>query len=335
MYHPIFKKMYLEIFGKNGGNITQYDPSSSFLNRDGTWSTWVQTNLEDGFVAWKLQQFMSSRIPFLAPLFIDASLQPLYRRLAQTSSIQSAQKLLLGQVGMNKDTKGGSLSNNFNLSADTLGKFLQLVRSSISESIGVAAAPLEQMSTHSFELPSRNVLGESNQILASQSGINSRLLYTADRANLEETRNSISVDTMLLEPAYRQFENWLNFRVNRDTGKHKFKFMLSGFEFDTSKRKARDDFFQYAGLGIFLPGKLSEALGIQKYDLERMLDESKAGGWESKTTNLMPIFQQAGIDSGASKGKGRPQSKEEDLSESGGETRSAGSNQDSAKGGKI
>lgn len=185
MYHPVFKRMYNEMM-ERGGN-TPYDPASSFLNRDGSWAMWVQTNLEDGFWAFKLQPFLTSRIPFLAPLFIDASLQPLYRKLAKTSALQSAQKLLVGQVGLNKDSKGGSLSNNFNISADQLGKFLQLVRSSISESINFSAAPLEQITSHSFELPTRNVQSESNMILASQSGISSRLLYTLDKSNLEET----------------------------------------------------------------------------------------------------------------------------------------------------
>lgn len=330
MYHPIFKKMYNEIFSDGSGGYIAYNPASSFLDRDGTWSTWVQTNLEDGFWAFKLQPFLTSRIPFLAPLFIDASLQPLYRKLAQTSALQSAQKLLLGQVGMNKDTKGGSLANNFNLSADQLGKFLQLVRTSISETIGVAAAPLESMDTHSFDLPSRNVQSESNMILASQSGISSRLLYTLDKSNLEETRNSISVDEMMLSSVYETFQNFLNFQVNRQLKKHKFKFILSGFEFDSSKRKARDDFFQYANLGIFLPGKLGQSLGIQRYDVERMLEESKSEGWEDKMTYLTPLFQQSAEQQG---GKGRPAKKEEELSESGEETRSAGSN--ISKGGKI
>jgi hypothetical protein len=334
MYHPVFKKMYNEVFDKDGNGYEPYNPASSFLARDGSWSMWVQTNLEDGFWAFKLQSFLSSRIPFLAPLFIDASLQPLYRKLAQSSAIQSAQKLLLGQVGLNKDSKGGSLANNFNISADQLGKFLQLVRSGISESIGVTAAPLENMETHSFDLPARNVQSESNMILASQSGISSRLLYTLDKSNLEETRNSISVDEMMLKPVYYGFENFLNFRVNKETKKHKFKFMLNGFEFDSSKRKARDDFFQYANLGVFLPGKLGESLGVQRYDVERMLEESKAEKWEDKVTFITPLFQQSKEQQAANGGgKGRPQKKDEELSESGGETREDGGNLD--KGGKI
>jgi hypothetical protein len=330
MYHPVFKKMYNELFKDSD---TQYNPSASFLNRDSTWAMWVQTNLEDGFWAFKLQPFLTSRIPFLAPLFIDASLQPLYRTLAKNSAIQSAQKLLVGQVGLNKDSKGGSLANNFNISADQLGKFLQLVRSGISEVIGVTAAPLENMDTHSFELPARNVQSESNMILASQSGISSRLLYTLDKSNLEETRNSISVDEMMLKPVYSGFENFLNFRVNRETKKYKFKFMLSGFEFDSSKRKARDDFFQYANLGIFLPGKLGEALGVQRYDVERMLAESKAEKWEDKVTFITPLFQQSKEQQAANSGAGRPQKNEDELTESGSETREDGGNLD--KGGKI
>jgi hypothetical protein len=331
MYHPVFKRMYNDIFS-NGGSYVGYNPASSFLDREGTWSTWTQTNLEDGFWAFKLQPFLASRIPFLAPLFIDASLQPLYRKLAQNSALQSAQKLLLGQVGMNKDTKGGSLANNFNLTADQLGKFLQLVRTSISESIAVSAAPLENMSTHSFDLPSRNVQSESNMILASQSGISSRLLYTLDKSNLEETRNSISVDEMMLKPVYSSFENFLNFRINKETKKHKFKFMLSGFEFDSSKRIARDDFFQYANLGIFLPGKLGESLGIQRYDIERMLAETKAEKWEDKMTFITPMFQQS-AEQQNSGSKGRPQKKDDELSDGGSETRENGENIE--RGGKI
>ncbi len=326
MYHPVFKKMYLKLFEDN----PDYNPSASFLGRDGSWSLWTQTNLEDGFWAFKLQPFITSRIPFFAPLFVDASLQPLYRKLAKNSALQSAQKILIGQVGLNKDSKGGSLANNFNISADQLGKFLQLVRSSISESINFSAAPLENMESHSFDLPSRNVQSEANMILASQSGVSSRLLYTLDKSNLEETRNSLSVDEMLLKPVYSSFENFLNFRVNQETKKHKFKFILSGFEFDSSKRKARDDFFQFADRGVFLPGKLGEALGIQRYDVERMLMESKADDWESKMTFIVPLFQQS---KEQQSGAGRPQKPEEELTEGGSETRENGGN--ISKGGKI
>ena len=61
-----------------------------------------------------------------------------------------------------------------------------------------------------------------------------------------------------------------------------------------------------------------------------MLEESKSEGWEDKMTYLTPLFQQSAEEQA---GKGRPAKKEEELSESGEETRSAGSN--ISKGGKI
>jgi hypothetical protein len=65
-----------------------------------------------------------------------------------------------------------------------------------------------------------------------------------------------------------------------------------------------------------------------------MLAESKAEKWEDKVTFITPLFQQSKEQQAENNGKGRTQKNEDDLSESGSETRENGENIDS-KGGKI
>jgi hypothetical protein len=330
MFSPIFKKFYLELF--NNGT-KDYDPAKQWNDRDGSYVYYVQTSPADGFVCFKLFEELASRIPILAPMFPDILLKPIMRKLSTNASIQAATKIVLGQVPLLKgDTKGASVKDSFAISAENLARFLQLLRTGISQEISLGAAPLENISSFEYKMPDRNILGEYTQVAASTSGVNSRLIYGYDKQNLEETRNSIAVDEYMMTPVYSVFENWLNYQINLKTKKYKWKFLLSGTEFDTAKRKKLEDAITLSDKGFFIPGMFASSIGVQKQDLERMLLETKANKWDEKLTMVMSAFQMSGKE-GENGAGGRPKKKDSELSDSGEQTRSDGENL--GRGGKL
>ena len=153
---------------------------------------------------------------------------------------------------------------------------------------------------------------------------------TADKQNIFESEQNLSVDEYLIAPAYRMFETFLNRHVNKLTKKYKFKFMLSGTNFAYDKKRKMSNFTTMANMGIFNPSLAASSMGMNVFDLERMMTQVKAEKWEDKVTMITPLFQQSAEQQA---GKGRPQKADEDLSEEGSDTRDSGSNL--LKGGKI
>ncbi len=330
LYPPIFKEYYEKAFSGKGYS-DKYIPSAPLNDRDGSWTYYVQTSPDEGFTSWKLFPQLATRIPLFSAMYPDIALQPLYRQLAKTNAMQSAVRLLVGEVGLLKDAKGGNLSNAFSIDSGNLAKFLQLVRSSIDTTIGISAAPLQNITSHEFKLNDRNVYDESLSISAANSGSNARMFYaTADKQNIFESEQNLSVDEYLIAPAYRMFETFLNRHVNKLTKKYKFKFMLSGTNFAYDKKRKMSNFTTMANMGIFNPSLAASSMGMNVFDLERMMTQVKAEKWEDKVTMITPLFQQSAEQQA---GKGRPQKADEDLSEEGSDTRDSGSNL--LKGGKI
>jgi hypothetical protein len=328
MFHPIFKEYYYKVFGDK--NTSRYIPSATMGERDGTWAQWVQTDPNIFFV-FKLFEQLATRIPLFAGMYPDIALQPLYRELAKTSAMASAVNLLKGEVGTNNSSsKGGSLANNFNIDAKNLGQFMQLLRSSVSSVIGVSAAPLQNLNPVSYPLPDRNVYDENMMVTASSSGGDMRLFYGRDRKSIFESEQSLSLDEQIVSAIYREFETFLNLKVNQYVGnkKHKFKFILSGTNFAYARKKKMADFSSLANLGIINASMGAAANNMSVFDFERMLQKSKGKDYASLFTPITPAFQQP-----QDSGKGRPKSDDSDLSEAGEETRSDGGNIE--KGGDV
>jgi len=223
---------------------------------------------------------------------------------------------------LSKDTRGAKVTDAVALSAETAGKFLQFLKSAFSSAIQSVALPMENISA--LEFTGQTDLYDSYlKSTAGISGINSRLIYASDKQNLLETQLSIDVDANAIKDVYFQFENFLNYYVNQMTGKYKFLFHFEGIE-TSSDRSARLEKAQgLASLGIVLPQKFSSALGMLPQTFERQLAEARASGF---VDSLTPIIQSAQLSGSVAKTGGRPKESDDELTESGANTRSQGNN---------
>ena len=329
MFPPIFKKLWVRAFG-NKLPKDIYDPATGIDNRNSSWTYWVQTSPADGFWSFKLQPELATRIPFLAPMFPDIVLQKTMRELQTNTYIASAAKIISGRVPMlNKDTKA-AVRDSVAISPELLGRFLALMKSGLSDVIKVTSSPLEDQTAIEFNGADSKFYQEYLKTTTSSSGVNARLIYTLDKNNAVESQLSINVDEFLMFGVYPQFENFLEYQINKLTKKFKFKFKFEGSEFYTNRKERLDTQLSLLPFGVVMPQKIAAAMGMTPFAFMRQIEESKAMGF----TDMLTPIQRAmgGVAGGGSKGEnslsksGRPIKSDSELSDGGADTRSNGGN---------
>ena len=323
LYPPIFKETYSKLFTKN--NITSYDPSINIdLRGDSSWIYWGDCSPADGFYAFKLNPASITRTPYFCGLFPDLANQNLIRNLQKSSYMNSAVKILAGQVPMLGDVKA-KVKDAYAMSPEVLGKFLQLIRSAINESVNVISAPLDQIKGIEFENSSDIQSSWTNNTLGS-AGVNSRLLYSGgdNRMNTVETMVSLDVDLLAAQEIYPYFSDFLEYHINKRTKYYKFGFQFKGSDIYLDRQRRLEAATQSANIGIILPQEFAGALGYKNpFIFQAQLDEARANGWTDNLTPIVSAFQQSGD---ASKKTGRPTKSDDELTESAENTRSQGSN---------
>lgn len=324
MFPPIFTKMFKKVFGDTS-YPKPYNPALPINKRSSTYVTTSQTSPKDGFWCFKLFPEQATIVPFLAPFMKDVILQDMVRELQKNSYIAEASKLLVGSVKFLDNTKS-SVKDALSLSPETLGKFLQLIKSGLPSAIKTVAAPLEGLTGVEFA-GSNGMYDSYLKSTSSSSGVNSRLIYSYDRQNVLETRLSMDIDMNILRPILSQFNNFLEYYVNKETKHFKFKFSVEGFNTSLDREMRLQNAMQYADSGIILEQKLASALDMTPFDFRRMLEESQQSGFVDKLTPILKANQMSAKD--GEKEKGRPAKKDKDLTEGGSESRESGSNEES------
>jgi hypothetical protein len=326
LYPPIFQKMWDKSFG-NKKPSEMYNPATGIDTRDSSWIYWVQTSPAKGFWCFKFSPELATKVPFLAPMFPDVVLQPVMRTLQTNMYIAAASKLLVGKVPMlNKETKA-AVKDAVAITPDLLGKFLALLKAGLGDIVKVGASPLEDMQGIEFAGSESRFYQDYMRSTSSTSGINSRLIFSLDKPNAIESQLSVNVDEYLLFPLYTQFENFLDYQINKRTKKFKFSIKLEGSEFFTNRKERLDKQLSLLPFGIIMPQKIAAAISMSPFDFIRHLEESKAMGFTDMLTPIQTAFQTAG-DNGDKKA-GAPKKSDSDLSDSGAETRANATNEDS------
>jgi hypothetical protein len=322
LYHPFFKKKFNQVM--QGGRLTSYDPSLSPSARGNSqYVYWVDLPPEVGWV-FKLDTSLVTAVPYFTGLMPDLINQDLMRTLQKDLNMASASKILIGQVPLLKENKGANVKDMISIDPVTLGKFLNLVKSSLSSAIKVTSAPLEDMKSISFD-GNDEMYDHWLRTALSSSGMNTALIYSSMvKANLVDSQLSFESDSKIMEQQlYPQFNSFLNYFVNKRTKYFKYDHELEGNDYYLNRGQRFDKQIELLGQGIVLPQKIAAALGIKPQTLYRWMQESKAMGFTTDLmTPIIPAFQQ----SGAAGGGGRPKKSEDTLGDSGEQTRSSGGN---------
>ena len=335
-YPNWIKEKYLQIF--NGKKENKYLPSNKINKRTGTFALWTQTDPADGCWVFKFNPKHNLQVPFFSAMLPEMAAIPVMRNLQLNQSMAAARKLLVSSIPYLNEKKTASVANQLAIDADTLGKFIGLATQGLEAAIKVLALPTEDIKGIEFENTDNDTYSTFMSITSSLLSGGKVIFSTSENQNAIETQLSINIDEMLVESIYPQFENFLEFYANKHTKKFKWKFKFVGCNDQFDRIRRQDEAFKYADKGVVLPNKIASSLGMNKIELERELEEMNASDFIDKLRPMINIYTQGNVtntkgNSEPAAGTGRPQKDNGELTNSGVETRSKGSNIE--KGGKI
>jgi hypothetical protein len=329
LYPPFFKQKYLEIWGDNKNGLPEYQPDlSPQMRGSSSWIYWQDMDVNHSWM-FKFNPTLATRTPFYSGLFLDLIDQNLTRALQKNVNMASAAKMVLGEVPTLKDT-AAKVKDMYTVSASNLGNFMAVVKAAIGESVRAAAVPLNN--TQAIEFTADNSLYKTYlKNTAALSGVNTNLIFTNDqKMNTIETQLSLNSDEQMMESLYPQFEDFMNYQINKLTKNYHFKIHFEGTKFYNNRQQRLDVQMGLMPQGIVLPQKIAASMGMNPFTFQRQLDEARSSGFVTNLTPIISAFQQSASNT---KDTGRPQKDESDLSGEGEQTRSDGGNV--AKGGKI
>lgn len=350
-YPEFFQKKYKELFiDSDSENTNTYKPWLSSEKRGlSSWAYWVDVPVHVG-TAFKLTQELAVRLPYFTPLFSDLVLQTAMRNLQKDSNLASASKMIIGEVPMLKGDTKATVRDSIAISPKLLGEFMSIVKSSISDSIRMASAPLENMQAISFDT-NNDMYDKYLKTALSSSGVNTNLIFSSDlKPNVTETQLSLNVDEQLMTSLYSQFEGFLNYYVGKKTNTYRFKFKFEGTNFYTDRTTRFNNAMKLFNVGIVLPQKIAASIGMKPADLRRHMEESKANNFmddlmqpsvaqAEKLNDVLPqpSSQPSSLEidkkAGTGDSRGRPRKNDMEISEEGSATREKGSN--ISRGGQV
>jgi len=316
-FPKFFRDKFNELFikDKDGRYVPPVDPKYRG-NPESMFAYWVDLPPD---VAWvfKMDESLVTSIPYFSGLMPELLEQPLMRELQKNANMAAASRMILGSVPMRPAKT--NVRDMIAIDAKTLGQFLAIVKSAISESVKVAAAPLENMKDIQFK--SENDLYNSYlKTSLSSSGMNSAIFYTGNlKANTVETQLSFQSDSKIMEALYSQFQLFMEYMSNKEIKWHHFYPIFEGNDYYLDRKERFDYAMEMAQLGIVLPQKIAASRGMKPHNLERMMVEAKANGFVDLLTPITPAFN-------TPKDAGRPQKSDSDLSDKGEGSRGEGAN---------
>ena len=205
----------------------------------------------------------------------------------------AASRLIMGEVPMlNKDAKS-TVKDTIGISPDLLGKFMALVRSAISDSIRVASAPLQNIKAISFDADN-SMYDSYVRTTLGMSGINTNLIFTSNiKPNAIETQLSLNVDEQMMTILYDQFNDFMNYWVNKFTKTYHFRFVFEGTDFYLNRAARLENAMTLFSQGIVLPQKIAAAMGMKPADLIKHMAEAKSMDFMSMLTVPSVLNQEA------------------------------------------
>ena len=325
-YPDWIKKRYTEMF--DGKKTKPYIPSNKINKRTGSFALWTQTDPADGCWVFKFNPNHNLQIPFFSGMLPEMAAIPVMRNLQINQSMAAARKLLVSSIPYLNEKKAASVANQLAIDADTLGKFIGLATQGLEAAIKVLALPTEDIKGIEFKNTDNDTYETFMSITSSLLSGGKVIFSTKENQNAIESQFSIDIDRMLVKSIYPQFENFLEYYANRHTKKFKWSFRFVGTNDKFDREARQEEAFKYADKGVVLPNKIASSLGMNKIELERELEEMNASDFIDKLRPMINIYTQGNVTQGstANAGAGRPLAKDSDLTDSGEETRSKGSN---------
>lgn len=329
LYPKSIRQTYSKIM-KSG--TPDYNVSSSIGNRNGTMSLWGQLDAKiDGAYAFKMNADHISNVPYLASMFAEMALVPVFRNLELSQAMTSASKILTSQWGMLSDGKI-SRADSFEVQPKTMGAILGAVSGSLDKAIKIVNLPSKKIDSVEFTNTNSDQYEKFTKNIANMIGGGGSSLFSINKATTVENNIALSIDENLMASLYPQFEDFINHRLASVTKKYKFKVRFGGSNTYLNREHRKKTAFDAGISGIVSAQKIANSLDMDIFELEDELDFTESLGFEARLKPLLSSYTMSKEES-KNKESGREQKSDSELSESGAETRASGKNLEN--GGKI
>jgi len=319
-FDPIFKKWFKSAM--EWKNDPQYVPNPGFKTelRNGRWFYWQEINPSQGWV-FKFHNHSAGLTPPFMSLFLDSIEIDNFKRLQKTKTELENYKMIVGTVPLNKNNKSGNKPDDYSISPETLGKFMQTANALLPEGVRLSALPLENLMSVSFENAEtkQDVVGTALKNFFAQSGADRSIFGGIDRPNMAIIGPSLKIDEVFITRLYEQFETFCNFQINKNSGKMRWKWKVKfeGTIFDVDER--RENALTMAQNGVILPS-LASSQGLNLREFTTSLNLMKVMNLTADGLLNSPLIT-SHTSSNSQSGVGAPVKKRKELKDGGAESR--------------
>lgn len=318
-YSDAMKRLFVEACQMRDNNADYYNPN--YPHRNGRWCCWLPLMPDEAW-CFKYHQEFAGAIPPLLGMLIDMGKLDKVKDIEDAKEMLEAYKVIVATVPRLTNNKGGNRVDNFSISASEVGKFVANIKKTLPDVVDFKAAPLEDFKMFDFSPNSKdnNNVTEALDNIMVQSQLSPAISLT-QHINMASAGIFKATQSAKFSKLYKQFEDFLNYQLDKRTKTYKFKIKLVGTIFDKEDRIKRSN--EDMQKGIITP-QIFSARDIQLTDSQNCINMMYSMG-------IPDIFKPVQISStmSASSNAGRPEKAESELSDSGANTRTGDTNNNS------
>lgn len=263
---------------KSNGQLKSFINNNSDLNKtNSSFDGYVRTKVNNGAWCFKYNTDNFNAIPPLTSLLKSAYNNDIIERLQKDKDMISAYAIIAGEMHMRKEDNS---KNALLMDEKAVGSLMKMARKvANNEKIKQIAYPLSEIEM--FQFTDSNSSMSKNQLVstAKQGASASSLIYASEKMGEMEFKSALINDFNSISNAlYPQFENFLNFYVNKKTKKYKFRFKIVGSNIPFLRQSELDNHLKLSDKGMQVsPSRWGSLLGYSGDEYEQLMTEAKYG----------------------------------------------------------
>lgn len=276
---------------------------------------WRDLPPEKAFV-FKWDENFAGIIPVLIGLYLDTVEIEEFKQIFKAGAALENWKILFQKIPMREGDKADK--NDFLIDPDIAGQFQALIKKALPTGTSVISSPMDIEAINFENSQNRNnLVGFASQNFFDTAGV-SPLLFGKGADSSAGLNQSVLVDENFVTGMYGQFSRFVNYHLNKVTGKYRFVIdFLNSTKFN--QQQQIDNAVKVAPFG-FPVDMVAHAVGLKPGYLDNLTALENLRGIKDKMKPLASSHTQSGKDAG------RPEKNESDLGSSGVKTRDNGSN---------
>ena len=239
---------------------------------------YTRVDVTKGAWCFKFNDYTYETLPPLSHLMKTVFNNDVIEKLQKDKDFISANAVILGSMAKKRDGSSATDKDPFLVQANIIGALMELARKGINRNIKQIALPTDDNKL--FQFSDNNPHMYDNKLKQSAGlGVGaSSIIYSTENLSQFAMENAIIKDYEFVAKVYRQFEEFLNFYVNRKTKKYKFKISMDGCTMPFVRNKNIENFHKLSSIGIQVNiSKWASLYGMQPQELKAMMEESKNG----------------------------------------------------------